>query len=124
MGADAVDEDFDDYHAVILGHHKYYDGVTGYPERFSTKGLRTKFAIDIITVCDSLDAATDYFGRNYASKKSFAEVLKELQSDSFEHYNPEIVALISTDKKLYEKIDKLLSGGREEEYYRLVKENL
>lgn len=124
MGADAVDEDFDDYHAVILGHHKFHDGVTGYPERFSTKGLRTKFAIDVITVCDSLDAATDYFGRNYANKKSFADVLKELQSDSYDHYNPEIVALISTDKKLYEKIDKLLSGGREEEYYRLVKENL
>ena len=124
MGADSVDEDFDDYYPIILGHHKYHDGVTGYPIRFSTKDLRNKFVIDIITVCDTLDAATDYYGRNYAAKKDFSDVLKEMQSDSFDHYNPQIVDLISRDKKLYGKIDALLSGGREEAYYKLIQENL
>ena len=124
MGADAVDEDFDDYHAIILGHHKYHDGETGYPPRFSTKGLRNKFVIDLITICDTLDAATDYYGRNYAIKKSFPDALKEMQTDPFDHYNPQIVSLITQDKKLYDEIDALLTHGREEAYYKLIKENL
>jgi|GEM_PF-1129407 len=124
MGADAVDEDFDDYHAIILGHHKYYDGETGYPPRFSTKGLRVKPVIDLITICDTLDAATDYYGRNYAIKKSFPEVLEEMHSDSVNHYNPQIVSLLYRDKKLYNAIDALLTHGREEAYYKLIKENL
>ena len=124
MGADSVDEDFDDYHAIILGHHKYHDGKTGYPSRFSTNGLRVKFVIDLITVCDTLDAATDYYGRNYATKKSFAETVEEMSADTFDHYNPQLVSLIKKDKKLYAAIDELLTNGREEEYYRLVKENL
>ncbi|MBR5896955.1 MAG: hypothetical protein IKZ39_04995, partial [Lachnospiraceae bacterium] len=124
IGADSVDEDFDEYHAIILGHHKYFDGVTGYPVRYSTNGLRTKFAIDIITVCDTLDAGTDYYGRNYAAKKTFTDVLKEMQNDEFNHYNPELVELITKDKKLYDAISHLLTDGREETYYNLVKENL
>lgn len=124
MGADAVDEDFDDYHAIILGHHKYYDGETGYPPRFSTKGLRVKPVIDLITICDTLDAATDYYGRNYAIKKSFPEVLEEMHSDSVNHYNPQIVSLLYRDKKLYNAIDALVTHGREEAYYKLIKENL
>ena len=123
-GADSVDEDFDDYYAVILGHHKYYDGETGYPERFSTKGLRTKIVIDIITVCDTLDAATDMYGRNYASVKTYEDVLLELQNDTVNHYNPDLVKLILTDKKLYDRIGALLNGGREDEYFRLIQNNL
>ena len=124
IGADSVDEDFDDYHAIILGHHKFHDGITGYPVRFSTNGLRTKFAIDIITVCDTLDAATDYYGRNYAAKKTFEDVLKEMQNDAQDHYNPQIVELITQDKKLYSEIASFLMERREEVYYNLVKENL
>ena len=124
MGVDAVDEDFDDYHAIILGHHKYYDGETGYPPRFSTKGLRVKPVIDLITICDTHDAATDYYGRNYAIKKSFPEVLEEMHNDNVDHYNPQIVSLLYRDKKLYNAIDALLTHGREEAYYKLIKENL
>ncbi len=124
IGADSVDEDFDAYYNIILGHHKHYDGHGGYPDKYSTAGTRDKFLIDVIAICDTLDAATDYFGRNYTVKKTFKDVLSELKAESGRRYCPDIVDLIENDKELYNKIDALLSGGREKEYYRLVIEHL
>lgn len=124
IGADSVDEDFDAYYNVILGHHKYYDGVGGYPERFNTAGIRDKFILDILSICDTLDASTDYYGRNYSRKKMFTDVLKELKEGAGTRYSPVLVELLETDEVLYQKVESLLTSGREEEYYKLVKEHL
>lgn len=124
IGADSVDEDFDSYYNVILGHHKHYDGVGGYPERFSTAGIRDKFILDILSICDALDASTDYYGRNYTGKKTFKDVLKELKEGAGTKYSPVLVELLEKDKELYKKVEALLTSGREEEYFKLVKEHL
>lgn len=55
---------------IAAGHHKGYDGSFGYPADFDNTKSDKKILIDLITVCDSLDAATDYLGRSYAKTKS------------------------------------------------------
>jgi len=124
VGADSVDEEFDVYHDVILGHHKWYDGSSGYPEKYDTSSSKVKSIIDIISICDSLDAGTDFYGRNYAKKKTFQDVLEELKEGAGTRYNPDFVALISDDENLYNEINNLLSVNRENYYFDLVKIHL
>ncbi|MEE1464404.1 MAG: hypothetical protein UF734_02105 [Clostridium sp.] len=57
------------YHDIAVGHHKSFDDLSGYPKEFHTSQSRQKILIDLISICDSLDAATDYLGRNYAKSK-------------------------------------------------------
>lgn len=124
IGADSVDEDFDAYYNLILGHHKYFNGVDGYPERFNTVGIKDKFILDILSICDTLDASTDYYGRNYSRKKLFKDALKELKEGAGDRYSPVLVEVLETDTNLAQKIENLLTSGREEEYYNLVREHL
>ena len=124
IGADSVDEEFDIYHDVILGHHKWYDGSDGYPEKYDTSKSNVKAIIDIIAICDSLDAGTDYYGRNYAKQKSFYDVLMELEESAGTRYNPDFVKLLRTDETLHAEVNTLLSSNREEYYFDLVKIHL
>lgn len=124
IGADSVDEDFDAYHDVILGHHKFYDCTKGYPERYNPSESKVKTVIDIISICDSLDAGTDYYGRNYSTRKYFSDVLGELREGAGTRYNPDIVDLFDKDPALSESIDNLLTKNREYRYFELVKTHL
>lgn len=124
IGADSVDEEFDAYHDVILGHHKWYDGSNGYPEKYDTSTSKVKSIIDIISICDSLDAGTDFYGRNYAKKKTFEDVLEELKEGAGTRYNPDFVALLTDDTDLYSQVNDLLSVNRENYYFDLVKIHL
>ena len=62
----------------MLGHHKTYDGKGGYPLEFDNLNSKYKSAIDLISISDSIDAATDVLGRNYANGKNFYSLLDEL----------------------------------------------
>lgn len=119
LGTSAIDEDFILYRDVILGHHRTYDCKGGYPLDFNPSKSKVKIIIDIISICDALDAATDYLGRNYATRKTYHEVLSELDKGMGTIYNPDIVKLIHTDAKLNEKLEYILGPGREEIYYSL-----
>lgn len=123
IGAEAVDEDFMLYHDVILGHHRSYDCRSGYPMDFDPSRSNVKIIIDMIAICDSLDAATDYLGRNYAIRKDLSTVLKELRDGAGTRYNPDLVALLDTDKELFTKLNELIDHGREDIYYNLFKEH-
>jgi len=48
---------------AILGHYKWYDGSKGYPSNFNNRESRYAFIIDMVSVADSIDAATDTIGR-------------------------------------------------------------
>ncbi len=54
------DPDFLSYQPVALGHHRSYDGTRGYPLSFDNTASPYRDAIDLIHICDCLDAATDY----------------------------------------------------------------
>lgn len=102
---------------IALGHHKSYDGAFGYPEDFDNTASPQKIFIDIITICDSLDAATDRLGRNYTSAKPFDIVLEELKTGSGTRYSGELVELLDSSINLRKRIRNFLEEGRQDVYY-------
>lgn len=102
---------------IIEGHHKFYDGTFGYPKKFDNTKSQYRTIIDLITICDCIDAATDILGRNYAKGKSFVEVLKELREQSGTRYNPQIVEYIANDTELINQITEFTTEGRKDVYY-------
>ena len=104
------------YKDVIYGHHKSYDGKRGYPEDFDNTASPIRFVIDLISIADSIDAATDILGRNYASGKNFDDVFRELEEGAGTRYNPDIVDIISENRELYDDLYDLTGKGRFEIY--------
>lgn len=110
------DKDFEPYLDIIIGHHKTFDGK-GYPSSFDNTASDKKVYIDLISIADSIDAATDRLGRNYAAGKDFNRVLEELINQSGTRYNGQIVSLIANDKELCDNLSYLTSDGRYKVYY-------
>ncbi len=111
----AKDQTFAPFTDVILGHHKSYDGK-GYPESFNNTASPVRILIDLITIADCTDAATDILGRNYNTGKSFRELLKEFTEGAGTKYNPDLVSVIQGDAALQDQISLLTSDGRSELY--------
>lgn len=109
---------------VACGHHKSYDGKSGYPEDFQNTESPARFFIDLIRICDSTDAATDTIGRIYNKVKPFSVVLQELKFGAGRLYNPDIVDLIGKDEKLQDELSYLCGAGRIAVYYEAYHEFL
>ena len=116
------DPAFEPFFDVIIGHHKSYDGLRGYPPAFDNTKSEVRSIIDLITIADSIDAATDILGRNYTEGKTFDTIFKELEAGAGTRYSPKIVELIREDTSLYDDLAYLSSDGRHEIYYRAYKE--
>lgn len=116
------------YLDVILLHHKSYDGKSGYPEQYDNTISSVRFIIDIIKICDCMDAATDYIGRNYKEPKSFTEFVNELMRGAGTLYNPDIVAIICDNEALRKSLEYTCNDGRKriyyETYYELANEDM
>lgn len=111
------DEDFKEYFDIILGHHKYFNDLGGYPKSFKKNESIYHNYIDIITISDCIDAATDILGRNYQKGKNFDSLFKELEQDKGFKYNDIIVDYIGQNKKLYDELKEFTLSGRENVYY-------
>ena len=111
------DESFKEYYDVMLGHHKTFDGKGGYPMEFDNTKSKYKSAIDLISISDSIDAATDILGRNYTVGKTFSMLLNELKEGRNTRYNPDMVKIIDDDYALKEYLDQLTGEKRAEIYY-------
>lgn len=118
IGAQLLDQDADfaKYRDIILGHHKFYNGKGGYPASFDNTASSSRFISDLITVCDCIDAATDTFGRNYASAKDFIAVREEIIRDAGTRYNPDIAEILKDDM-LAGRLSELTRDGRESVYF-------
>lgn len=113
---------FNPYYDIMLGHHKTYDGKGGYPAEFDNTASPYRIIIDLITIADCTDAATDILGRNYARGKRFHELLAELSSEKGTRYNPDIVTLMEESQELCEKLDRLTGDNRRNIYYRAYRD--
>ena len=98
-----------------LTHHLWHDGTKGYPNIAQTKNR--PFA-DILAVADSIDAATDFFGRPYNSGKNIDELIKEFQSQSGTKYGKEVVDILSVPF-VRDKLKYWITEGRKDIYYRI-----
>lgn len=113
----SIDEDLARYVDIARGHHKFYNGKGGYPNDFDNTASPERFMIDIITVCDCLDAATDQYGRNYHQAKTTDEVLAEFKRDAGVRYNPDIVRFILQDSALRDTLREISGSRRLTIYY-------
>ena len=111
------DMDLEYYRDIIIGHHKTYDGKSGYPEDFDNTKSKYRIIIDLISIADSLDAATDLYGRSYHEGKNFDIVLEELILGAGSQYNPKLVDYIRTHENLMNEIRYIVSDGRLALYY-------
>lgn len=97
---------------LIRGHHVSFDGKSGYPANFDLHNSKFSVYINLLTICDSLDTATDFRGRNYARKKDFDTVLKELSKDAGTRYSKVLVDLINEDEALKDVLRYMTETGR------------
>ncbi len=108
---------FTHFHDVALGHHKSYDGKFGYPSDFDNLASPVKPLIDIVTIADTIDAATDSVGRSYAKEKSLEELRDDMLSQIHTRYCPFVTNLVFEDSVLFDKIQDILQNYRFDVYY-------
>lgn len=107
-----LDPLFMKYSDVALGHHKWYDGKGGYPASFDNTVSPWRPMIDLVTICDCIDAATDYLDRNYRVPKTLEQVVKELVADAGTRYNPDMVKVLAEDESVFEKLNNIIISDR------------
>ena len=125
-----------DYAMIALSHHITSDGLHGYPLPGMSEADAGEFArhinsrsdkimIDLISICDSIDAATDALGRNYTTAKTFETVFEELKAGRGTRYNRELLDAMEADEELLGSLTLQISKNRSlaqyEVYRRYIK---
>ena len=114
LGAKVIesDPDLSEYADIILGHHKSYDGKGGYPATFDNTASSKRRLIDIVTLADCIDAATDRFSRNYKPAKTIPELIGEFSEGAGTRYNPDMVKLLCENIDLQKKLEEVTDKER------------
>ena len=107
------------FHDTTLGHHKWYNGKGGYPEDFDNTQSPMRILIDIVTLSDCMQAATERLGRNYKGEKTFDTVMGEFRKDAGVRYNPDLVSFIDAHPDVAGKLAELINDGWVEIYYNI-----
>lgn len=100
---------------AALYHHCFYNGRGGYPRDVPPCPQNIKGIVDVLTVADALDAATDNIGRCYNRAKPLRTLVGELQAQSGTRYAPDVVALFR-DETFCEVLAKKLDAERKKVY--------
>ena len=100
---------------AALYHHCFYNGQGGYPRDVPPCPQNIKGIVDVLTVADALDAATDNIGRCYNRAKPLRTLVGELQAQSGTRYAPDVVALFR-DETFCEALAKKLDAERKKVY--------
>lgn len=112
------------YADIALGHHKWYNGKGGYPDNFDNTTSPIRLFIDIVTLSDCIQAATEKIGRNYRYEKSIDAVMVELRKGAGTIYNPDLVDLVDKHPQTRKKLEYLIADGWVEIYYAIYKNYL
>lgn len=100
---------------AALYHHCFYNGRGGYPRDVPPCPQNIKGIVDVLTVADTLDAATDNIGRCYNRAKPLRTLVGELQAQSGTRYAPDVVALFR-DETFCEVLAQKLDAERKKVY--------
>lgn len=90
---------------IALYHHVWHDHVYGYPLS-DNMVIKNQLLVDIVSVADSIDAATDTIGRTYAYPKTFEDLMKELYLEAGTRYSKEVLDVI--DVEVSESISNII----------------
>ena len=113
-GGDLLDFDHDlaCFSDIARGHHRFHNGQGGYPVSFDVSQSPDRIMIEIITLSDCLDAATDNMGRNYRRAKQVPQVLDEFARGAGTMYNPDLVRVMQEDTALQARLAELAGAER------------
>ena len=110
---------YEKYHDTTLGHHKWYNGKGGYPEDFDNTKSPKRILIDIITLSDCMQAATERVGRNYKDGKTFDMVMEEFRKGAGTKYNPDLVKFIDTHDDVAHDLAVLINDAWVDIYFNI-----
>ena len=108
---------YEKFRDTTLGHHKWYNGKGGYPKDFDNTKSPKRILIDIITLSDCMQAATERIGRNYKSGKNFDRVMEEFRRDAGTRYNPDLVNFIDAHQDVARDLAALINDGWVDIYF-------
>ena len=110
---------YEKYHDTTLGHHKWYNGKGGYPADFDNTKSPKRILIDIITLSDCMQAATERIGRNYKEGKTFDMVMEEFRKGAGTKYNPDLVKFIDTHDDVARDLAVLINDAWVDIYFNI-----
>lgn len=93
-------------------HHLWYDESGGYPRR---KHTANKPFVNIMTIADCIDAATDNIGRPYGLGKTLEQVMAEFDAARDTRYSGYISELLHVEE-IQRKIAYIIHDHRQEIY--------
>lgn len=99
-----------------LLHHLWYDESRGYPS--GGRHTYNKPYVNIISVADSIDAATDNIGRPYGQGKTLDDMIEEFEGMKDTRYSGYICGLLSVPE-VKDKIENILNVRRKEIYFEI-----
>ena len=108
---------YEKYRDTTLGHHKWYNGKGGYPADFDNTKSPKRILIDIITLSDCMQAATEHIGRNYKAGKTFDMVMEEFRRDAGTRYNPDLVNFIDAHEDVARDLATLVGDAWVDIYF-------
>jgi len=101
---------------VALHHHRFYNEMGGYPEVCPPCEPQFKNIVDIVSVADTVEAATDNIGRCYSAPKSLATIVAEMKAESGTRYSPDVVSLFD-DEEFFAEVERELAEQRRDIYF-------
>ena len=96
-------------------HHRWYNGEGGYPLKPHTVN---KPLVNILTVADCIDAATDDIGRPYGKNKSLEQVTAEIVRERDTRYCGYIGELLRKEE-ISRRIRYTIDGRRQDIYFEI-----
>ncbi|MCM1048544.1 MAG: hypothetical protein NC433_08970 [Clostridiales bacterium] len=99
------------YDCALL-HHVWYNECGGYPAKKHTKN---KPFVNILSIADSIDAATDNIGRPYGVGKTLEQLMGEFDAAKDTRYCGYIADLLHIPE-VKEKVEYILQNTRKEIY--------
>ena len=102
-------------HDCALTHHLWHDETNGYPHISHTKNRPFS---DILSIADSIDAATDIYGRPYRDSKTLDELIEEFKAGAGTRYGEDVVQCLS-NQDVQNKLQELITNGRKDIYYKV-----
>lgn len=94
----------------VVCHHLWHNGKGGYP--YDLPPTNNQPLVDILSVADSLDAATDFIGRPYSKAKTVRELAEELNGLKGTRYAKDVVEALA-DERLLAEVERIIGPERE-----------
>lgn len=118
-----ADPAFAIFKPFVFCHHRWWNEEAGYPSKLPhEERSRFKILIDILSICDSLEAATSRIGRNYRRAKSFLQILDEFCNEAGTRYSQEVVDSIIGNRNTYYAIRQMVDHNWTKIYQHIFQE--